>query len=61
MDQQMCATRITGYIDSTSLAQPRVGTHQEYKSQSSPEFKFSREGFDPLRKTRTDYLAVFAG
>jgi hypothetical protein len=61
MGQQRFATRTTGYIDSTSLAQPRVAAHQEYKSQSKPEFKFSRARFLQLRKTCRSFLAVFAG
>lgn len=56
----MFATRITGYIDSTSLAQPRVDTHQEYKSEKSLVIAFSRAGLRRLRKTRACYLGVFA-
>ena len=54
-------TQMTGYIDTTSLAQPRVAAHQECKSRLRPGFMFSRVGVRQLRKTRACYLAVFAG
>jgi hypothetical protein len=50
MGQQRFATRTTGYIDSTSLAHPLGGAHQEYKLRSGirvssfPEKDFIRCG-----------------
>jgi len=50
MRQQSFVSLITGYIDSTSLAQPRVAVHQECKSQRDlsvlrfPEKDFSNCG-----------------
>jgi hypothetical protein len=57
--QQGFGSLITGYIDSTSLAQPRVAAHQEYKSQVEDCSRFSREGLSRLRKTYSCSQPVF--
>ena len=60
--QQSFDSLITGYIDSTSLAQPRVAAHQEYKSQRGLSVRdFQSRISATAENSGIAYLAVFAG
>jgi hypothetical protein len=58
VNQQGLGSLITGYIDSTSLAQSRI---RNVNREGNSGFAFSRTGLKHLRKTGIAYLAVFAG